>query len=186
MSISSYVSKTGQVRWGRHRPESLDYQQASQWLWRESKVIPCIGPVVAIAKYLTKAASERTVYPAHSSRTHRPSWRGRHGSRSMRQLVTWHPQSGSGEGWMLGISSPSPSYSAQDPSQWDGGHPYSEWVFSPQLTWSGNPTDMTRGVSPSDCKSHQVDSMNHHSCPLYNVKASEGIWLVECLLQSHR
>lgn len=45
---------------------------------------------------------------------------GRHDAQDMRQLVRRHPQSGSRERWMLGLSSLSLFQSVQDLSLWDG------------------------------------------------------------------
>lgn len=55
---------------------------------------------------------------ARSLSAHSPSWWGRHGSKGLRPLVTWHLQSGSRE--MDGCWYSAPVHEVQGPSPWDG------------------------------------------------------------------
>lgn len=81
----------------------------------------CLGSAVmsflaGVAEYPAEAAEGRRglfwlVFGGNNL-----SWQGRHGGRSMRQLVTVNPWPGSRERGMLVLSSLSPSYLVREPS----------------------------------------------------------------------
>lgn len=62
----------------------------------------------------------------------------------MRQLLTWHPQSGSRERWTLVLSSQSPLFIW--PRMPDHGRKL-KWLFPSKSTSLDNPQDMSTGQS---------------------------------------
>ena len=115
-------STLSQILFQRHQKAHLQFESPSSNLcvghhdssgnWAFSFGVSVMF-LIALTKHLTEATCKWKDVGWLLIWKHSPSWLGRHDGRSMRQLLTGHPQSGSRERWMLVLSSQSPFDSFQ-------------------------------------------------------------------------
>lgn len=103
-----------------------------------------LGFLIAVTKCLTRDSLRKKSVFWLTVCEYSWRWWGRHNGRSTRQLLTWHPQSGSRERWTLVLSSQSSLFIwPRMPAQ--GGK--LKWLFPSELTSLDNSQDMPTGQS---------------------------------------
>lgn len=106
----------------------------------------------------------------------------KHGGRRVRQLLAWHPYSGSKERWMLVLSPLSAFYSVQDPSPWDAAaHIRVGYCYLPNSL-----TACPKVCFYGESKSYHVKltiKISHHS-HCWQGSTSKVLWGKEDLLLS--
>lgn len=121
---------------------------------------------------LTEAVSDRKGLFGLPDQGRSPSWWRSQESRSVKQVVTWHPQTGSKDRWkQVGARVSSVFYSS---GSWpENGATQSGWVFSPQLNRPPTPMHTQRHISQGildlakltlDTNCHNVEVTSLLSC----------------------